>query len=128
MADKFTCPRRAEDGTDDPNSPFRGAGPNQDKWLRGGMGTQRRSCSYCGSMPGDEFMAAVRDGTKIGPTDKSYKAYVGEMAGKFYFQHLSEADRRAFLAMLNGELPEAVNIGYPGHFYVLPFFIRRAGS
>ena len=55
--------------------------------------------------------------------EASYKAYVhtleGEHAGKFYFQHLSAEQRREFVALLNAK---AFPVGYPGHFYVLPFF------
>lgn len=35
-----------------------------------------RSCSYCGSLHQDDFMAAVRAGARLGPTDKSYKVYI----------------------------------------------------
>lgn len=35
------------------------------------------ACSYCGSMSGDELMAGLESGTlMLGPTDKSYKAYI----------------------------------------------------
>lgn len=38
---------------------------------------------------------------------------------KFYYQHLSEAQRRDFISLYNaGEM----TVGYPGHFYRLPFF------
>ena len=44
---------------------------------------------------------------------------------KFYFQHLSEAERDRFI-----ELHKAgkMNIGYPGHFYVTPLFCARRGD
>lgn len=113
----------------------------------------------------DDFMAAIKAGCEVGPTDKSYKAYLhktlspaeieasreaaiaryaramshaaaaeivdaqwaqmphsGAMIGKFYYQHLSEAQRDEFLELLrSGEM----HVGYPGHFYVLPFFLTR---
>ena len=62
------------------------------------------------------------------PTDKSYKVYVdGPMfrsgRGKFYFYHLNEAEQRRFVEMMNEGRP---TMGYPGHFYVLPFFCKQA--
>jgi hypothetical protein len=68
-----TCPRRGETGMDRDDTPFRGAGSNLDDWYdREGY----RVCSYCGSMHPDDLMEAVRNGSEIGPTDKSYKFYV----------------------------------------------------
>jgi hypothetical protein len=63
------CPRRAETVHQSP-------GP--DHWtdrasLAGGIGP---TCSYCGSLSPDVFMAKVRDGWIVEPTDKSYKAYL----------------------------------------------------
>lgn len=40
---------------------------------------------------------------------------------KFYFQHMSKEGRQRFVALLNAK---KLKIGYPGHFYVLPFFVR----
>lgn len=123
MNEKFTCPRRIEDGRDREDSPFVGSGPNQDEWLSGhGLAKQARGCNYCGSMHPDDFMRAVREGVKIGPTDKGYKAYVGDHDGKFYYQHLNEEQKREFVSLLN---ERRVHIGYPGHFYVLPYFLTR---
>lgn len=42
---------------------------------------------------------------------------------KFYFYHLDEEGQRRFIEMLNGGV---LNIGYPGRFYRLPFFMRAA--
>lgn len=59
------------------------------------------------------------------PTDKSYKVYLeGTSYGfcKFYFQHLDETQRAAFIAGLN---EQRYRINYPGYFYVLPFFVKR---
>jgi hypothetical protein len=87
------------------------------------------TCSYCGSCSGDDFMAFVKAGGEVGPTDKSYKAYMhdtatakapGGPAGKFYFQHLSEDQMKEFVALLN---EGKVTIGYPHYFYTRPFFI-----
>lgn len=38
---------------------------------------------------------------------------------KFYFQHLSDDEQQRFVDLLNAK---QLNIGYPGHFYRLPFF------
>jgi hypothetical protein len=72
-------------------------------------------------------MELVQSGAEIGPTDKNYKAYVevtptelqqlGTM--KFYFQHLSEEQRARFIELHNMGV---MQIGYPGYFYVKPFF------
>lgn len=43
---------------------------------------------------------------------------------KFYYQHFNEEHRREFIEMANAR---KLNIGYPGHFYVLPFFCKREG-
>jgi hypothetical protein len=68
---------------------------------------------------------------ELGPTDKNYKAYVENAGGepikvhgasKFYFQHLSEDQRKYFVQLLN---EKRIKIGVPGHFYVYPFFIKR---
>lgn len=34
------------------------------------------TCSYCGSISPERFLAAVKDGAKLTPTDKNYKVYV----------------------------------------------------
>ena len=61
----MVCPRRGE-------APFKMPGDDgKDFWRGGGDG-----CSYCGSISPEEFFAAVAAGAEIGPTDKSYKAYV----------------------------------------------------
>jgi hypothetical protein len=51
-----------------------------DTWTTGpGMSGQEAggpSCSFCGSLHPDRFMELVRDGWIVGPTDKTYKAYL----------------------------------------------------
>lgn len=42
--------------------------------------------------------------------------------GKFYFQHLSEDEKRRFVDLLNAK---AIAIGEPGYFYRLPYFMAR---
>lgn len=112
----FLCPRRAEGGV---ASTFSGV----DTWAPGhGLVTQATGCSYCGSMAPDDFMAAVRAGKKIGPTDKSYKAYVDGHSGKFYYQHLSVDQQREFADLQNAK---RITWDEPGYPYVPPFFMGR---
>jgi hypothetical protein len=70
-----TCPRRMSDW-----GPWERA-ENLDRWTTGhGVIGQDRvglSCSFCGSLHPDRFMELVRGGWIVGPTDKSYKAYLG---------------------------------------------------
>ena len=116
MTKKITCPRRMLE-----------FGPWEreeglDRYERGGgLVGQSRSCSFCGSLPPDDFMDLVRAGAEVAPTDKNYKAYVnGEGKAKFYYQHLDEAQRLEFIELASAN---RINIGYPDWFYVLPFFI-----
>lgn len=85
------------------------------------------TCSYCGSLSPESLWRAIYEHRELGPTDKNYKVYVKSVpvrgAGKFYFQHLPEEDRRRFIEVLNADL---LTLGYPGHFYCLPFFTKRA--
>lgn len=117
-----TCPRRNHE-----IGPWE-AGENLDTWdIREQMhnGLRARHCSFCGSLHPDDFMQAARDGVELGPTDKSYKVYVNKPNGgsKFYFQHLSPEQRAEFVELLNAK---KLSIGYPGHFYSPPFFVRPA--
>lgn len=168
---KHYCPRRDES----PNPSAYGDGSaTPDSWYRRYGRKGPRSCTYCGSLHPDDFMDVVRTGSgKIGPTDKNYKVYVtiptllytptstftnhdGKKVVqklpktpatlKFYFQHLSEDDRREFVDEYNrrpvtNELPDGtveevgdstmngkMKIGYPGYLYVKPFFIVRTGT
>lgn len=82
-------------------------------------------CPFCGSLAPAEFMRRARQGDELGPTDKSYKVYLDDPWAKFYFQHLDEAQRQEFFELYrDGKL----NLGYPGRFYVLPFFITTAAA
>lgn len=181
MADQTqTCPRRMSD-----------FGPWErteglDRWTTGhgviGQDHIGLSCSFCGSLNPDRFMELVTEGWVVGPTDKSYKAYLespltddekaarrekwmtgdsiaqalrrggerdgktpeqiqadltvewdrqasgwlhGSQTAKFYYQHLSEAQRDEFIDLIN---TKRMAIGYPGHFYVLPFFAQPRTS
>jgi hypothetical protein len=69
-----TCPRRMSDfGPWDRSEGL-------DKWTTGhrvGQDAVGLSCSFCGSLNPDRFLELVREGWIVGPTDKSYKAYLG---------------------------------------------------
>lgn len=88
------------------------------------------TCSYCGSLHPDIMMEQLEAGAEIGPTDKGYKAYLKPVPTerklptwvKFYYRHFSEAQMKRFVEMVN---EKKMNIGYPGRFYKLPFFIVR---
>lgn len=130
--ERHTCPRRAEAPA------FHRQGDDLDTWVvRDGL----RHCSFCGSLHPDEVMAHWLGQTwTLSPTDKSYKAYVhlarldteeidpespftsGPYVGKFYFQHLDEGQRGAFIEAYNDG---RISVDYPGHLYVAPFFSRR---
>ncbi len=72
MTDTFFCPRALENGGG-PDSPFKPPMNGETKWKpRDG----HLVCGYCGSLHPDEFMKAAEEGVEIGPTDKSYKAYL----------------------------------------------------
>jgi hypothetical protein len=163
----FVCPRQAESGRADAPEAF---------W------DEDRTCSYCGSLHPDDFLDAVAAGAPVGPTDKSYKAYIdlpqaepdklrvvssqwapicpgegwieatpdlcetydwqpwgegrpGDVMwvtlmpqgpvrhGKFYFQHLDDDQRWRFIDLYNSK---QMQLGYPGHFYVRPYFCAPA--
>lgn len=110
-SEKHTCPRRADHFSPDRNE------TGVDSWRDDG------TCSYCGSLSGDAFMCLAEAKAELGPTDKNYKVYVGSRS-KFYFQHLSDEQRQRFVELLNQS--GALNIGQPGRFYRLPFFVTRA--
>jgi len=116
------CPRRDEIGQ---------RKDGEDAWR------DDQTCSYCGSLNPDLFMAHLEAGdVSLGTTDKSYKVYVEGLGrfAKFYFQHLDEGQRRRFVLLLNGEdergLPTRPLRFVDGEmgFYVLPFFAVPKGS
>ncbi len=80
-----------------------------------------RTCSFCGSLDPVLVLEKLEEGLEIEPTDKNYKAYL-RGTGKVYYQHFSEEQCRKFIDLLNAK---KLNVAYPGHFYVLPFFIGR---
>jgi hypothetical protein len=119
MNDTHLCPRRSEMGITDSSHPFKV--PNSDHWR---MRDGHRTCSWCGSLHPDDFMECAEVGKKLTPTDKNYKVYVDNTT-KFYFQHLSEAQKTRFVELMNGSL---LIFAEPGFFYVLPFFAQRKSA
>jgi hypothetical protein len=67
--DEFQCPRGPEDG-----GPFTEAFSGKAHWEAGD------TCSYCGSISEKRFFECVEEGGEVGPTDKSYKAYLSSGA------------------------------------------------
>lgn len=92
----------------------------------GMLGYGRRTCTYCGSLAPDEFVADLRAGHLIVATTKNYKAYIVDPATrrrcKFYFEHLTAEQRTEIVDMLN-----AGALCFEGGFAwnPLPFFIDR---
>lgn len=137
MNEVQTCPRRMQE-----------MGPwertqNLDTWVEAdaGEGDPGPRCSFCGSLHPGRFLELVLEGWAVGPTDKPYKAYLDEVLdgpertavpgeplppvrcgrAKFYYQHLSSEQMQTFINLYRDGV---MRLAYPGHFYVLPFFIR----
>jgi len=118
------CPRAAENGADLSmmKPPFNG----EMVWR------EDNTCSYCGGLNPEEFMRRLEaQDIEVGPTDKNYKVYVKDLegkpvggpSGKFYFQHLNPDQMTRFIELYN---ECKIKMGYPGHFYVSPFFCKPA--
>lgn len=117
----MTCPRRSEDGMDDPAGPFKRAGTMLDRWREDG------TCSYCGSLEPEDVLKQLAAGVEALPTDKNYKLYLRSGPhgqAKFYFQHFDKPQCLRFLDIYNGG---TMKLGLPGHFYVRPFFFAPKG-
>lgn len=69
------------------------------------------TCNYCGSVHPDVFVQKLREGWRWICTDKNY-----------YFQHLSDEQRREIVEMVNSG---RVAFGESG-LYRLPFFMSRS--
>lgn len=117
------CPRSLETGGG-PNSVMKPGFDGRMVW-RGDL-----TCSWCGSLHPKLFMERLHEQTiKLIPTDKNYKVYVENHGGepfvgvrpKFYFQHLDDRQKNDFVDLLNAQ---KVLLGYPGRFYVPPFFCK----
>lgn len=95
---------------------------NLDSWTIGpgliGQDEAGLSCSFCGSLHPDQFMELVREGWIVGPTDKSYKAYLDRPATdeekaaqkeRWFASTIGQALKRA--AEAEGKTPEQVSEG-----------------
>jgi hypothetical protein len=140
VMDIQTCPRRMHEmGPWDRSE-------GQDSW----RSEPRREgeavpyCSFCGSLHPGQFLKLIAEGWAVEPTDKNYKAYLHpvhsgperesvpgqplpeispHIQAKFYYQHLSPSQQQQFIDLYNGG---SMRMAYPGHFYVVPFFMRLA--
>lgn len=107
-----TCPRR-----------FSNFGPWEreeglDGWGPHHMNASLRSCTFCGSLHPDEFMARIKvdePKSKLNFSDKAYKTYVGDL--KFYWEHLSEEQMREFVQLWNERKVTS-------EYGALPYFMR----
>lgn len=89
--------------------------PESDSWeKRDGV----LRCSYCGSAHPDFLFSSIEAEKLLTPTDKSYKVYIDDST-KFYFQHLSEDERKRFTDLYNSG---KIKVHFPGYFYTKPFF------
>lgn len=83
---------------------------------------------YLENKGGESFKQTYRNcpsgSTCKGPDDCTHWVTRERTGTEFYFQHLSDEQKTRFIELLNaGKL----SIGFPGHFYVLPYFMKRAG-
>lgn len=74
------------------------------------------------NVPPWEFLERIEAGATVIPTDKNYKAYIEDDSGhdKFYYETLSVEQQAKFIELYN---EGKMKIGFPGHFYVPPFFM-----
>ena len=140
----LTCPRRRMEGS-----------YGYDKEGEDGFNKDDDSCSYCGSLNPNTFMARLEAGDiELSPTDKNYKVYVHNNEGISFKQtyridedgesyedhHLwiyttRETEQHKFYFQhLSAEQKTRflvlhntgkIKFGYPGHFYTTPYFARK---
>ena len=99
---------------------------DQDSWAeRDG----KLRCSFCGSLNPNDVITRLAAGEEAIPTDKNYKLYVGTSGDKAYFHHFDESHMEEFISLYNASIEDLppMKIGYPGHFYISPFFMRTVG-
>lgn len=72
---------------------------------------------------GDEEREAMkRDGWQSEYAYIQFSSRGDTRSSKFYFEHLSDEQKEEFVELIN---KKKVKIGYPGHFYNLPFFVSH---
>lgn len=114
----FSCPRR-----------FSFDPAPSDLWEKRNYSDGITHCSYCGCMNNDTFMELLEnEKITIGTTDKNYKVYVHMrddtsevLRANFYFQHLTEEQKRRFVDLYNDN---KVHFDQGGDFYVTPYFMK----
>lgn len=94
--------------------------------------TDKNYKAYVGLLPSAEEAAAadVRFEARIKDFNEERQKHERQIrmdfgvrdVAKFYYQHLSEDQRRRFVDLYNDH---TMKIGYPHHFYVNPFFMTR---
>lgn len=121
---EMTCPRRAENFMRRADGPFVGAGEGLDEWHEYPNPRSHEvgvmHCSYCGSLRPEDFMSRVEAGEALCPTDKNYKAYIEPNDDKFYYQHLSDDQKKRLIELANAK---KIKFSAPGYWYVRPFFV-----
>lgn len=129
MTEKHLCPRRSEIGQRGNRD---GAAP--DTWTRS-RGAAR--CSYCGSLHPDTFMEWAATGGRLDPSTKNYKVYIaspdGQDSAKFYWPHLSDEQKGAFIALFNERRLTMATMVADGEILTfpldpLPYFMRYADA
>jgi hypothetical protein len=153
MTDTFFCPRAVENGGG-PDSPFMRPFNGETSWrqpdnrcgycgslhqddfmarLEAGdvtiVPTDKSYKAYIRNDGGTPFKQTYRDcGASSdckGPDTCTHWVTREIAETKFYFQHLTDDQRRRVVELLNGK---KVKFAAPGYFYVLPFFCSRAGA
>ena len=86
---------------------------------KGGAGFKQ---SYRDCVPDKSVIDGKEVTTKCtGPDTCTHWTTRERSSTKFYFQHLSEDQKKRFVELLN---EKKIRIGAPGHFYTKPFFIK----
>lgn len=147
MTETLYCPRAVMEGRGGPDTPFKPPFDGSMTWREDGTCSWCGSLHQDEFMRRIEAGDA-----EVEPTDKSYKAYLRNTGGenfrqtyrdcpasagctgpddcthwvtrevdgtKFYFHHLTDEQRKRLIELHNAG---KIKFGYPGYFYVLPFF------
>jgi hypothetical protein len=84
-------------------------------WWRceGGKWRDDDTCSNCGGLKPSIALKKIEEGSKITPTDKSYKMYI-DHSTKVYFNHFSESQAVKLVELVETGVAK---FEFPGHFY-----------
>lgn len=98
------------------------SGPSHDEFIaRGYLPTDSLSDEDEAVMLADGY----GKGTPFRPALVKFGVHEPTTRAKFYFQHLTDEERRTFVGLMNAK---RINLAYPGHFYRLPFFVAREAA